>query len=46
MNSYYNDYQDMDDEREYSEDEFQEAYRKEAENNFGYDLDEEMFINR
>ena len=29
MNSYYNDYQDMDDEREYLEDEFQEAYRKE-----------------
>lgn len=33
MNSYYDDYQDMYDEREYSEDEFQEAYRKEDEEN-------------
>ena len=31
MDSYYDDYQDAYDEREYSEDEFQEAYRKEDE---------------
>ena len=41
MNSYYDDYQDAYDEREYSEDEFQEAYRKE--NDIGYDDNEDMY---